>query len=99
MVYSRLSREATLASFRYHVSGRVQGVGYRYFVVREADRLGLAGYARNLEDGRVEIVAEGADAALASLEAALREGPSFARVERVEREEIAPRGDQGFHVR
>jgi acylphosphatase len=77
----------------------VQGVGYRYFVMRAADRLGLAGYARNLADGRVEVVAEGADTALATLEDEMRRGPSFAEVQGVEREPITPRGDHGFHVR
>ena len=53
-----------MAAYRYLVSGRVQGVGYRYFVLREAERLGLAGFARNLPDGRVEVVAEGAEEVL-----------------------------------
>jgi acylphosphatase len=77
----------------------VQGVGYRYFVMREADRLGLHGYARNLPDGRVEVVAEGDAAALGALESALQRGPSFAEVAGVEREAIASRGALGFHVR
>ena len=81
------------------MSGRVQGVGFRYFAMREADRLSISGYARNLADGRVEIVAEGSDPALAEYEAALRQGPSFSTVEAVEREAITSRGDQGFHVR
>ena len=45
---------------RYVVRGRVQGVGYRYFVLRQAEELGLAGFARNLPDGSVEVIAEGA---------------------------------------
>lgn len=88
-----------MPSFRYHVSGRVQGVGYRYFVLRAAERLSVSGYARNLPDGAVEVVAEGDERALAALEEELGRGPSFARVEHVGREEIAPRGDRGFHVR
>jgi acylphosphatase len=99
-IYRRFRvEEELLPSFRYHVHGRVQGVGYRYFVMREADRLGVTGYARNLPDGRVEVVAEGPDAALAELEEVLRRGPSFAAVDGVEREAITARGDQGFHVR
>lgn len=67
------------------VTGRVQGVGYRYFVRREADRLGLTGYVRNAPDGQtVEVVAEGEERALASLEEALRRGPGSARVTRVD---------------
>jgi acylphosphatase len=88
-----------MAAFRFHVTGRVQGVGYRYFVMREADALGVTGFARNLPDGSVEVVAEGDEAVLADFEGRLRKGPSFARVNHVERAPVAPRGDSGFHVR
>jgi acylphosphatase len=88
-----------MASYDYIVSGRVQGVGYRYFVMRVAKQLGVAGFVRNLPDGRVEVVAEGSEAALAELEAQLRAGPSFASVEGVDRSPITPRGDQEFHIR
>ena len=88
-----------MAAYRYVVAGRVQGVGYRYFVLREAERLGVAGFARNLSDGRVEVVAEASEEALAELETRLRRGPSFAAVEGVERAPIASRGDAGFHIR
>jgi acylphosphatase len=70
---------------RYVVAGLVQGVGFRWFVARHARGLGLAGYARNLADGRVEVVAIGSDgAALARLEELLRAGPAHARVDSVE---------------
>ena len=70
---------------RYVVAGLVQGVGFRWFVARHARALGLAGYARNLDDGRVEVVATGSDgAALARLEELLRAGPAHARVDSVE---------------
>ncbi len=73
---------------RFLVSGLVQGVGFRWFVARQARALGLTGYARNLPDGRVEVVAAAADAgALARLEERLRAGPAQARVEAVERED------------
>ncbi len=88
-----------MPAYRYIVSGRVQGVGYRYFVLRQADALGVSGYARNRSDGSVEVVAEGSDAALADFEARLREGPSFAEVADVTREAIAERGSGGFDVR
>ena len=88
-----------MASYRYLVSGRVQGVGYRYFVLREAQALGVSGFARNLGDGRVEVIAEGAEEVLAELEQLLRRGPSFAVVDGVERSPAPPRGDAGFHVR
>ncbi len=90
---------AAMSAYRYLVRGRVQGVGYRYFVMRAAAALGVTGFARNLVDGSVEVVAEGAERALGDLEGKLRQGPAFAEVEGVERSEIAPRGDQGFHVR
>ena len=84
---------------RFVVQGRVQGVGYRYFVLRHAEELGLAGYTRNQTDGSVEVVAEGAAAALKTLEERLNEGPSFAHVSGVARQAIAERGASGFHVR
>ena len=88
-----------MPAYRYVVVGRVQGVGYRYFVLRHADALRVSGYARNRADGSVEVVAEGDDVVLADLEARLREGPSFAEVTNVEREPIAERGAGGFHIR
>ena len=88
-----------MAAFRYVVNGRVQGVGYRYYVMREAAALGVSGFARNLPDGRVEVVGEGDDASLVTFEERLREGPSFAEVKDLERAPIAPRADQGFHIR
>jgi acylphosphatase len=76
------------------VAGVVQGVGFRYFVAREARRLGLAGFVRNLPDGRVEVVAEGERAALERLVAALRSGPPSAEVQdvRVEWSDAPDRG-------
>jgi len=73
---------------RFLVSGVVQGVGFRWYVARHARALGLAGFARNLSDGRVEVVAAGADgAALDRLEQLLRVGPAHAQVDRVERQD------------
>jgi len=88
-----------VSAYRYVVSGRVQGVGYRYFVLRQADVLGVSGFARNRADGAVEVVAEGTEAVLADFESRLREGPAFAEVANVEREAIAERGSGGFHIR
>jgi len=65
------------------VRGRVQGVGFRYFVVSESRRLGLAGWVSNELDGSVRVVAEGDDAAIGALEEALHVGPPGAVVERV----------------
>jgi acylphosphatase len=70
---------------RFLVSGMVQGVGFRWFVARHARSLGLSGYARNLPDGRVEVVVNGPDQALPRMEELLRAGPAHAQVEQVER--------------
>jgi acylphosphatase len=88
-----------MASCRFLVRGRVQGVGYRYFVLQQAEGLGVAGFARNLPDGSVEVIAEADDTVLRQLEEQLRKGPSFAKVAAVERLDVAPRGGQGFHIR
>ena len=73
---------------RWIARGRVQGVGFRWFVWREAQRLGLGGFARNLGDGGVEVVSQGSDAALDQLEQALRLGPPGARVEALEQLDV-----------
>lgn len=89
-----------MPAYRYLIRGRVQGVGYRYFASREADALGVAGFARNLPDGGVEVVAEAAEDVLGTFEARLREGPAFASVASVDRSDIPPRGaEKGFHIR
>ena len=72
-------------STRFLVSGLVQGVGFRWFVARHARTLGLAGYARNLPDGRVEVVVSGPEDALPELERLLRSGPASAQVDALER--------------
>jgi acylphosphatase len=76
----------TLAK-RFHVSGRVQGVGFRYFADRVALRVGVAGYVKNLPDGRVEVYALGTAAQLEALRNELRRGPLLARVDRVDESE------------
>lgn len=73
-----------MAAQRIFVSGRVQGVSYRDWVVRTAQRSGLTGWVRNLRDGRVEIFAMGDEATLAALVEGCHEGPPLARVEQVE---------------
>lgn len=66
------------------VKGRVQGVGYRYFVCREAEALDLKGTVRNTFDGSVEVVAEGSTAALQALLETLKIGPRFGHVSALE---------------
>ncbi len=77
-----------VATRRFVVMGRVQGVGYRAFAARAARALHLTGGASNLDDGRVEVVARGPVHALDRLEAALSEGSRFARVDRVDAEPV-----------
>lgn len=77
---------------RFLVSGRVTGVGFRYFTQDIARREGVTGVVRNLPDGRVEAVAEGDDESLTRLEIALRRGPSHARVDHVEVEALPVTG-------
>lgn len=65
------------------IQGRVQGVGFRWFVQREASEIGLHGWVRNTEDGDVEVVAAGETEDLAELRASLKRGPRGSRVDRV----------------
>jgi acylphosphatase len=71
-------------SRRWLVGGRVQGVGFRWFVTRAAEEIGLDGWVRNLADGRVEVQAAGSRSALDELERRLREGPRGGRVDDLE---------------
>ncbi|HTC76129.1 MAG TPA: acylphosphatase [Edaphobacter sp.] len=73
----------------YLVKGRVQGVGFRWFVQREAAEIGLRGWVRNTEDGHVEVVAAGTPEELAELKDALRKGSRGSRVDAVLEEELA----------
>jgi acylphosphatase len=71
---------------RYFVSGFVQGVGFRFYAQRAAERLRLSGYVRNLRDGRVEVYALGTAEQLAGMRAALERGPRFSSVTQVSEE-------------
>ena len=78
------------------VSGHVQGVGYRWFVREQASAAGLAGSARNLPDGRVEVVLEGPDDAVADVLGALDGPRAPGSVTRVDARDEAPQGGSGF---
>ena len=79
-----------MSTARFLICGFVQGVGFRWFVARQARALGLTGYVRNLPDGAVEVLARGADGTvLGRLEQLLARGPERARVDAVERHDEA----------
>ena len=81
------------------VEGRVQGVWFRDSAGREAVRLGVRGWVRNLSDGRVEAIYEGPRDAVEEMIAWTNHGPDRARVTRLQIEDEAPRGETGFSVR
>lgn len=83
---------------RYFVRGRVQGVGYRYFVEGIARDLGLSGYARNLEDGGVEVYAAGTEKTLREFSGYLWKGPRMSEVRGVEEQEAPVLRCWGFHI-
>ena len=85
---------------RFVVSGRVQGVGFRYFALDAARREGLHGFVTNNDDGTVEAVAEGEAEAVERFERALHRGPSHSRVEHVMVDEMEPEmRSTGFEIR
>jgi acylphosphatase len=77
---------------RFYVSGRVQGVGFRYYAQEIAQREGVTGYVRNLPDGRVEAHVEGDLEAVTRVERAIRSGPPGARVDNVDTDVLTPGG-------
>jgi len=84
------STEKATQALRFVVRGRVQGVGFRWFVEREAHLLALSGWVRNNADGSVEVLAQGTRDQLLGLRSRLRQGPRAARVDDVEESEVGP---------
>ena len=85
---------------RYLISGRVQGVGFRFFAEAQANVEGVHGFVRNLPDGRVEVLVEGDQESVDRVERALRRGPGGAHVESVAVEPVPPSGRAtGFSIR
>jgi len=82
--------EKRVEARRFVVRGRVQGVGFRWFVEREAHVLGVSGWVRNNADGSVEVLAQGTRDQLLGLRSRLRQGPRAARVDDVEESEVGP---------
>ena len=77
---------------RFAVIGRVQGVGFRYFIQEAADREGVTGYVRNLPDGSVEAYVEGEAEAVIRVERAIRRGPGGAHIKNVNVDDEEPAG-------
>ena len=82
-----VSAEKSVQARRFLVRGRVQGVGFRWFVEREARLLGVAGWVRNNADGAVEVLAQGSREQLSNLRVRLLQGPRAARVDDVDESE------------
>jgi acylphosphatase len=83
----------------YFVRGRVQGVGFRNFAQKVAVSLSVSGYARNLDDGRVEVFVQGNIAQIEAIEGELYRGPRWAEVRGVDKEEATTRDVKGFSIR
>lgn len=93
-------RHQRIVARRFRVTGRVQGVGFRVFVLDAAEAEGVGGWVRNAPDGDVEGVAEGEREALDRFERTLRRGPASARVDHVAMEDVEPRRLGGrFEIR
>jgi acylphosphatase len=88
-----------MPAIRLVISGRVQGVGFRAFVERQAYRRGVRGWVRNRRDGTVEALLIGDEHALAEMETACRCGPSMAVVTQLDRFDAADDGSDGFEAR
>lgn len=78
------AKKQALYQLHCHIKGRVQGVGFRYFVMNEAENRSLSGWVRNTDSGEVEVVLSGAKPFIESMLSALQQGPPLARILRVE---------------
>jgi acylphosphatase len=93
-----MARKPERTARRFFVRGRVQGVGYRYFAQQHAQRLGIRGFARNLDDGSVEVYAVADQATLDEFAASLHKGPTWADVRGVEEHEAAVQQYGSFQI-
>ncbi len=87
-----------MPAFKLRITGRVQGVFFRSSTKKKAEGLNVAGWVRNVEDGSVEVFAEGAEVDLQELIKWCRKGPEGARVENVEIEDAVTEGCQAFQI-
>jgi acylphosphatase len=93
-----VGKSGVLTSKRYFIRGRVQGVGFRYFVQQVANDLGIEGYTRNLDDGRVEVYATGTTEQLNELSGSLWRGPRMSDVHGVDEQEASLEKMTGFRI-
>lgn len=93
-----MTAEPVLAGRRFSIHGQVQGVGFRDFTQREARRLKLTGYVRNLPDGSVLVCAVGLPSAVSDFEGVLRQGPRFAEVRGFSVEEMEASAFEDFRI-
>jgi len=84
---------------KYNLKGIVQGVGFRYYIYKKANELNIKGYAKNLLEGGVEIIAEGDEGDLKQFETYLQKGPTLARVDNIKSKEIDPVGYNNFQIK
>ena len=87
-----------ICQYKIRIHGRVQGVGFRYFVFRHATSLHLCGWVRNKEDGDVEAHVEGVWEGVVELERLIRKGPSFSFVSECQRREVPVEGFETFSI-
>ena len=88
-----------MQTIQFLIRGRVQGVGFRYFVQSHARKIGIRGYVRNLEDGSVECVGRGSEEQLKALEGILQKGPPVSRVDAIRTREIETTLPKDFEIR
>lgn len=94
-----MSEDSEVTTLRLRIEGLVQAVGFRYFAMTEARRLGIDGWIRNRADGTVEALASGNTKAVEAFIAACMRGPSGARVKNIDLHNAEPPTDRGFHRR
>lgn len=87
-----------MKTVKIFITGTVQGVFFRNFIKEQAEKLELKGFARNLDDGRVEVVVEGKDEDVNEMVKKVKQGPSQSDIKNVETEEIRHQGFNGFKI-
>jgi acylphosphatase len=99
MPRERSAQEQRTVRARAVLAGRVQGVGFRFFAEEWAEKLRVGGFARNLPDGRLELVAEGPEPAVRTFLEAMRQGPASAVVRAFDVQWEEPVGERTFRIR